>query len=156
HYVYGVAWSPDGSELLFNRTNRKQNVMELVAADPATGQCRVVVHEEWPASWTENSPTLRFLADGRRFVWASERTGYRNFYLYDLAGELIGPLTTHECDVESIVRVDEETGRLYYTARSGDNPMKLQLHRVGLDGKGDVRLTDPSLTHGLDAAPDGL
>ncbi len=30
HYVYHVSWSPDGKELLFNRTNRRQNVMEFV------------------------------------------------------------------------------------------------------------------------------
>ena len=40
-------------------------------------------------------------------------------------------------------------------ARSGDNHMKLQLHRVGLDGKGDRRLTDPTLNHSVDVAPDG-
>jgi dipeptidyl aminopeptidase/acylaminoacyl peptidase len=34
HYVYHVAWSPDGTELLFNRTNRRQNIMELTAANP--------------------------------------------------------------------------------------------------------------------------
>ena len=32
-------------------------------------------------------------------------------------------------------------------ARDGDNYMKQQLHRVGLDGKGDVRLTDPAFNH---------
>ena len=36
---------------------------------------------------------------------------------------------------------------MFYTARDGDNHMKLQLHRVGLDGKGDVRLTDPAFHH---------
>ena len=36
---------------------------------------------------------------------------------------------------------------LFYTARDGDNHMKMQLHRVGLDGKGDVRLTDPAFNH---------
>jgi dipeptidyl-peptidase-4 len=40
-------------------------------------------------------------------------------------------------------------------ARSGDNPMKLQLHRVGLDGKGDQRLTDPAYYHTVNLAPDG-
>ena len=38
-------------------------------------------------------------------------------------------------------------GVLFYMARDGDNHMKLQLHRVGLDGKGDVRLTDPAFHH---------
>ena len=85
HYVYRVAWSPDGTELLFNRTNRKQNILELAAANPDTGATRVVIHEEWPTGWIENSPTMTFLKDGKRFIWASERNGWSNFYLYDLS-----------------------------------------------------------------------
>ncbi len=155
HYAYGVTWSPDGSELLFNRTNRRQNIMELVAASPATGKCRIVVHEEWLPSWVDNSPEMRFLKDGKRFIWESERSGWKNYYLYDLSGKLIAPLTAHQFETASIVRIDEEAGVLYYMARSGDNHMKLQLHRVGLDGKGDKRLTDPAFHHTVNVAPDG-
>src|SRR5262249_10890891 len=46
-------------------------------------------------------------------------------------------------------------GALYYMARDGDNHMKLQLHRVGLDGRGDKRLTDPAFNHAVTIAPDG-
>jgi dipeptidyl-peptidase-4 len=155
HYVYGVAWSADGKELLFNRTNRRQNVMEFVAADAETGACRVVVREEWPPSWVENSPPMQFLKDGRRFVWTSERTGWKNLYLYDLSGRLLATLTDHRFEVASVVRVDEDAGLLYYMARDGDNPLKLQLHRVGLDGKDDRRLTDPRFHHTVELAPDG-
>ena len=155
HYVYNVSWSADGSELLFNRTNRRQNIMEFTACNPETGKCRVIVHEEWLPSWTENTPEMRFLKDGKRFIWNSERTGWKNYYLYDLSGRLIATLTNHPFEVAGIVRVDEETGMLYYYARSGDNPMKLQLHRVGLDGKGDKRLTDPAFNHTVNVAPDG-
>jgi dipeptidyl-peptidase 4 len=154
HYVYGVSWTADSNELLFRRTNRRQNIMELCAANPETGRCRVVVREEWPASWTDNSPLLRLLADGRRFVWGSERTGWRNFYLYHLDGRLLATLTRHPFEVEGIERIDEKGGHLYYTARSGDNPMKLQLHRVGLDGRGDRRLTNPAFHHSVNLAPD--
>jgi len=155
HYVYRIAWSPDGKELLFNRTNRRQNIMEFTACSPETGKCRVIVREEWPASWTENSPTMQFLKDGRRFIWASERTGWRNYYLYDLSGKLLVTLTNHPFEVANIVQVNEDAGLFYYMARSGDNHMKLQLHRVGLDGKGDRRLTDPALNHTVDVSPDG-
>ncbi|HZS08290.1 MAG TPA: DPP IV N-terminal domain-containing protein [Blastocatellia bacterium] len=155
HYVYNVSWSPDGRELLFNRTNRRQNVMEFTACNPETGKCRVIVREEWLPSWTENSPAMQFLRDGKRFIWTSERTGWKNLYLYDLSGKLLATLTNHSFEVGSVVRIDEEAGIIYYMARSGDNPMKFQLHRVGLDGKGDRRLTDPAYNHTANVAPDG-
>jgi len=155
HYVYGVSWSREG-ELLFHRTNRRQNVMELCAADAESGAVRVLVREEWPASWTENSPAMRWLKDGKRFIWTSERNGWKNFYLYDLSGKFLAPLTQHtEFEVANIVHVDETAGLLFYTARDGDNPMKLQLHRVRLDGRDDARLTDPAFHHTIDVAPDG-
>lgn len=155
HYAYGVEWTKDSKRLLLHRANRLQNQMELVAADPQTGRCRVVVREEWPQSWTENSPTLKFLKDGQRFIWASERTGWRNYYLCNLSDGSSLPLTQHRFEAADIVRLDEAAGLLYYLARDGDNPMKLQLHRVGLDGAGDVRLTDPKFHHTIDFAPDG-
>jgi dipeptidyl-peptidase-4 len=155
HYVYAVEWSPDGSELTFNRTNRRQNIMEYTACNPSSGDCRVIVREEWPDSWVMNHPPRQYLADNERFLWISESTGWRNLYLYDIRGELLATLTDHEFEVANIVRVDEEAGVVYYMARSGDNHMKLQLHRVGLDGSGDQRLTDPAFAHTVSFSPDG-
>lgn len=153
HYVYGVDWTKDGREILFFRANRRQNITELVAANPDTGQTRVVVREEWPASWTENSPQITWLQDGRRFILVSERTGFRNLYLYDLSGKLLATLTRHPFDVVGVAAVDEKAGLVYYTARSGDNHMKVQLHRVSLTGKNDRRLTDPAFNHNVDISP---
>lgn len=153
HYAYNVSWTPDGSELLVNRTNRRQNILEIAACSPETGACRVVVRDEWPASWVRNRPTMQFLEDGERFIWESERTGWRNYYLYDLSGELLATLTNHEFEVAGIVSVDEANETLWYLARSSDNPLKTQLHLVGFDGRGDRRITDPALNHTVRAAP---
>ena len=155
HYAYNVRWSPNGRELLVNRTNRRQNIMELTACAPESGKCRVVIREEWLPSWVENNPQQTWLADQQRFIWVSERNGFRNFYLYDLSGKLINPITQHGFEVASIVKVDEAAHALWYMARDGDNHLKLQLHRVGLDGKGDVRITDPAYTHFVTVSPDG-
>jgi len=152
HYAYRVSWSPDGQELLFNRTNRRQNIMEFTAANPETGKCRVIIREEWLPSWTENSPPMQYLKDNKRFIWTSERTGFRNFYLYDLSGKLLASLTNHPFEVANVVKVDEDAGVLYYMARDGANHMMMQLHRVKLDGKNDVRLTDPAYNHTVAAA----
>jgi dipeptidyl-peptidase-4 len=155
HYVYHVFWSQDGRWLLFLRENRNQNIVEFVRADPSTGECHVIVREQWPASWVETIPETQFLKDGNRFVWASQRNGFKNFYLYNLDGTRLATLTDHDFDAGEIVSIDEQHGRLFYTAHDGDNPLKLQLHRVNLDGEADVRLTDPAFHHAVDVAPDG-
>lgn len=153
-YLYGMSWTPDGKELLYHSTNRKQDIMEYRAADPATGKSRTVVREEWLASYTSNSPEMVVLKDGKRFIWASERSGFNNYYLYDLSGKLINAITQHPFEVSRIVKVDEKEGVLYYMARSGDNHMKQQLHRVKLDGTKNVRLTNPAFDHSITLSPD--
>ena len=155
HYVYKINWSPNGKELLFHRTNRKQDIMEWTAANAETGKCRVVVREEWPASFTENEPFRQFLTDEKRFIWESERNGFKNYYLYDLQKGLINPVTQHKFKVAGIIHLDEIKNELWYLARSGDNHMKVQLHRCKLDGSGDVCLTDPAFNHSIQLAPNG-
>jgi dipeptidyl-peptidase-4 len=155
YYVYRLAWTHDSKELLFSRMNRRQNTLELVAADPSSGKCRVIVHEEWLANWVDWVPGFQYLADHQRFIWTSERNGFKNFYLYNLNGELLATLTDHQFEVANLLKIDEAAGVIYYMARDGDNYMKLQLHRVGLDGKGDVRLTDPAFNHSVELSPDG-
>lgn len=152
-YLYGIDWSPNGKELLFHRTNRKQNSMEYAAADPKTGKSRVIVREEWLPSFTRNTPEIKILEEGKQFIWASERSGFNNYYLYDFNGKLITQLTNHPFEVSRMVKVDEKEGVLYYMARSGENHMKMQLHRVGLNGKGEVRLTDPAFNHSVSLSP---
>jgi dipeptidyl-peptidase-4 len=148
HYVYHVEWTRDGRELLFFRTNRRQNVMEVAAADPETGACRVVLREAWPTGWVNEDPRMVFLDDGRRFIWESHRNGWNNFYLHDLSGAAGRPITNASgYEASSLVKLDDAAGALFYMARDGDNPLKQQLHRVGLDGSHDVRLTDGSFHH---------
>lgn len=155
HYVYDMSWSPDGKNLLIHRTNRRQNILELAMCSPDTGQCHAIIREEWPTGWVENHPPMRYLADSNRFLWESERNGFKNYYLYNLSGQLLATVTHNPFEDAGIVRVDEATHTLWYLARDGDNFMKVQLHRVGLDGKGDRRLTDPAFNHQVDVSPDG-
>lgn len=154
HYIWSAQWTKDGSELLVRRADRLQKTIELAACNPSSGKCRTVVREQRLNAWASVSdPT--FLADGRRFIWASERSDFRNLYLYDLAGNQLAQLTDHSYDMIDLLKVDEAAGYFWYTARSGDNYMKAQLHRARLDGTGDRRLTDPAFHHRVAIAPDG-
>jgi len=153
-YIYDISWSPDGKELLYHSTNRTQNILELRAADPKTGTSRTIIREEWLPSFVVNSPEMVELEDKEHFIWASERTGYANYYLYRFDGTLVNAITEHPFEVANIVKVDEKNNTLYYMARSGENHMLMQLHKVGLDGKKDTRLTDPAYNHTVTISPD--
>jgi len=154
-YLYGMDWTPDGKEFLFHTTNRKQDIMEYKAADPNTGKTRTVVREEWLPSFTVNTPEIHVLEDGKHFIWASERSGFNNYYLYSWDGTLVNAITNHKFEVSRILKVDEKKKQLYYEGRSGDNHMKMQLHRVNFDGTKDARLTDPAYNHSVTISPDG-
>ena len=140
-----------------NRTNRQQNILELAACSPDTGKCRAVVHEEWPTGWIENRPEMRFLKDGKRFIWESQRNGWKNFYLYDLSGTLDRAADEPARPTKPATSCwsTKHANRLFYTARDGDNFMKLQLHRVGLDGseRQAADRPEPSTAHVLPPRP---
>ncbi|MFM9170841.1 MAG: DPP IV N-terminal domain-containing protein, partial [Phycisphaerales bacterium] len=55
-YVYGVRWSPKGDALLWFRAPRRQDAVELMVTDPATGASRALIAERQP-TWQENAPT---------------------------------------------------------------------------------------------------
>lgn len=155
HYVYDVTWSPKGDEILFKRMNRKQNILQFCAFNPATKKSRVIVEERQPQAWVENHPATRWLDDGENFFWISERTGFANLYVGNIDGRPLKPVTNYKFEVDSIMRVDEKAKEVWFMARDGANPYLQQLHRIGFDGKNDKRLTDPKFSHTPRVSPDG-
>jgi dipeptidyl-peptidase-4 len=146
-YIFDIRFTPDGKKLLFNRTNRHQNILDVFNVDLSTCEPKLVLTEE-QESWQKNSPTMQFLEDSERFVWETESNGWRHFQLRHLDGRLLNPLSqVAEYPCERIEKIDEEGGYFYYTAYSDENPYNVQLHRVGLDGSGHVRITSAKLNH---------
>ena len=91
-YLFNVRFSPNGEELLFSRMSRRQNQLDVMAADVSDGKTRVVVSEK-QVTWQNSQPLMRFLDDGKRFIWETERTLWKQFELRDLAGEKVADLT---------------------------------------------------------------
>ncbi len=154
-YIYGVEFSPRGDLLLFHRLNRRHDVLELCAADPATGNVRVIVREEQP-HWNHHLPEMQFLADGRRFIWATERSGFKQYELRSLDDSKALALTTGEFPANKIVEVNESAGMLFYSAFSAPTAINPQLMSVALDGTQQKRLTPEDRCYGrFRIAPDG-
>src|SRR5437879_5545250 len=81
-YVPRVNWLTDSKHLAIQRLNRPQTILDLLIADAGTGKTRTVLTESDP-NWINVSDDLYFLKNGKRFLWSSERSGYRHLYLLD-------------------------------------------------------------------------
>src|SRR5260370_11245191 len=150
-YIPRVNWLTDYKHLAIQRLNRTQTALELLIADTSTGKTRAALSENDP-NWINVSDDLYFLKDGKRFLWSSERSGYRHLYLYDLEGEQLAQLTKGAWEVTSLDAVDEAKGLVYFTATE-KSPLERHLYRVTLDGTGFARLTTDEGTHAAVFAP---
>ncbi len=154
-YLYGVRYTPEGNELLIHRTNRRQDVLDLLAVDTTQMKVRTVLTER-QATWQENSPPIRFLDDKKRFLWETESNGWKHYQLRHLDGSLLGTIAPEgNFPCGSIIKVDEAAGWVYFTAYGDVNPYNAQLYRAPLDGsKKAIRLTSSPLNHtSFDIAP---
>jgi dipeptidyl-peptidase-4 len=150
-YLPRVNWLPDGKHLAIQRLNRKQDKLDLLVAESATGRSRVVLSET-DQYWINVSSDLHFLADGKRFFWSSERTGYRHLFLYDLQGKQLAQLTSGEWEVSEVAGINEKEQAVYFSAKE-KSPLESHLYRVSFDGSGFSRVTKQDGIHEVRMAP---
>jgi len=150
-YLYRGQWTNDGREFTYHRLNRLQNRVEVFAADPATGKTRLVLKDEDPC-YIDEQTDLDFLKDNQRFLWTSERSGWREIYLYGLDGKLLKQLTSARLPVQSILDIDEAGGWVYFTGAE-NNGTESHLYKVKLDGTGFTKMTKEPGMHMVSLAP---
>jgi dipeptidyl-peptidase-4 len=140
-YLARVDWAKDGSILYVQRQSRDQRRLDLLAADPATGQTRVLLTETSP-HWVELTYDFRPLKDGG-FLWSSEQSGYRHLYLHDADGKQVAAITQGEWPVDEVTGVDEARGVVTFTAFK-DNPVERRLYEVSYKTPADPKALTPA------------
>jgi dipeptidyl-peptidase 4 len=150
-YIPRVNWLTDSKHVAIQRLNRTQTTLELLIADTSTGKSSAVLTQS-DSNWVNISDDLYFLKDGKRFLWSSERTGFRHLYLYDLEGKQLAQLSKGEWEISAVDAVDEAKGLVYFTAAE-KSPLERHVYRVEFDGTGFTRLTHDDGTHAATFAP---
>ncbi|MEM1055026.1 MAG: S9 family peptidase [Bacteroidota bacterium] len=163
-YIAAMGWTPalaDGQrDVWMLRLNRDQNHVDLLYADPASGEVRTILEETVSAyvevengfSDTETG-TITYLADGEHFVWRSSRDGYAHLYLYRNDGTPVRQLTTGDWDVTDFHGIDEEEGAIYVTTTAA-SAMERHLYRIPLAGGDPVQITTEAGWHSVDLSRD--
>ena len=145
-YLARVAWLRDG-DLMAQVQNREQTKVAVVSFAVGTGGAgydgapRTLWTEEGlgDKAWINLHHACHELAapspatGGARFLWASERSGYRHLELRAADGSLLRPLTAGEWVVDGVASVDEAGGWVYFQGAMPDvGPLERHLYRVSL------------------------
>jgi len=148
----------DPFKVAVERLNREQNRLELLFADVTSGEVRVVLTETDPY-WVRIDDDLTFLEDSDRFIWASQRSGYKHAYLYDYDGHMLNQITSGEWEINAararyaVLGVNEEAGWMYFEGKK-DGVIEQHVYRIRLDGTGLECLSEEPGWHTTSLSPD--
>jgi dipeptidyl-peptidase-4 len=169
NYLPRMEWAANSDEVVIQQLNRLQNTNVVMLGDIRTGKVRPVLTEKddtwvdvaWgDIDWDKSGlgrGDVEWIDDGKRFLWASERDGWRHIYSVSRDGHNAKVITAGNYDVVSVEQVDTSNGFLYFNA-SPDNATQRYLYRVRLDGSGKAERLTPQTApgiHGYDISPRG-
>ena len=135
-----MKWMGDNGKFYFTRQSRDQKRVDLCYVDVATGECKLVLHEE--LNTYVETRGVEFFNNNTEFVFWSERDGWAHLYLYGADGTLKNQITSGEYHVDQILGVDPVKRVVYFTAcgkEDGINPYYMYAYSANLDGS-NVRL----------------
>lgn len=149
-YIPRLRWTPDAAELSVMRLNRLQNRLDVLMANPYTGDSRLFFTEKNKRYISEDFlDDFIFLPDNLHFVITSERNGYSHLYLYNRQGYELRQLTDGKFDVTKFYGYDSQKKLFFYQAAK-ESPMQREVYFVSLDGKKYGRLTAQNGTNQAD------
>ncbi|HEX6863773.1 MAG TPA: DPP IV N-terminal domain-containing protein, partial [Thermoanaerobaculia bacterium] len=146
-YLARVDWAPESDAVAIQRLNRDQTRLDLLRCRPADGACAPLAEQTWP-TWVNLGKDFRFLPDGR-FLWGSERSGWRRLDLHGADGKVVRTVTPEGWAVTSLDGVSEKGDWAVVTAFRTDGLGATDRHvaRVRLDRDGWEVLTAEPGTH---------
>lgn len=144
-------WSPDSREVSMEYNRRGHQLFRIYAMNAESGDLRTVV-EETSQTFINYTRYFRYdYSDGTKLIWMSERDNWNHLYLYDVQkAKVIRQITKGDWCVREVIRVDEETGQLYFSAsgvNKDEDPYLVHYYRIGFDGKNMVCLTPAEGNH---------
>jgi len=132
----------------------------VIEVDAQTGKARTLIDEE-SKTFIYYNPLGPGLSGGRRYrhdigdgqeiVWASERDGWEQLYLYDgVTGKVKNQITKGDWVVRNVDQVDDDKRQIWFEAggmNPGQDPYFTYYYRINLDGTGLTGFTSADGNH---------
>ncbi len=142
-YLGKVTWGENGP-LTLTVLSRDQTDLALLKADPETGKTSTLLteHDDAWVNLPQDVPVWLSEKYGGGFLWASERTGWRNLERHRVDGSFVMASTL---DHENFRTLEGVSSGNVYAVFSGPNSFYAQLNSFGLE-KTFFSMQDTSLS----------
>jgi dipeptidyl-peptidase-4 len=135
--------------------NRLQNTLEILHANSNTG-ASTVIYKEVSDTYVDiqYAEDMKYLKDGKNFIFSSEKDGFKHLYLSSLDGKEIRQLTKGNYEV-SLLGIDENLKKpiIYYTSTEV-SPMEKHFYSIDFDGKNKSKLSTEKGTNDVNMSAD--
>lgn len=132
-YIPRIKTTAEADRIIIYTMNRHQDELNLFAASPTTGKCKLLIKESVPKYIKEES--MEGISIMKNYILVpSDRDGYMHLYLYSKDGKLIRQIEKGNYDVTAIYGYDEATGNTYYQAAM-QSPMQRNIYVADKRGK---------------------
>ena len=142
-------WMADGSGLVVQWINRGNDHLKIYNVSPGNGS-KKQIYEEQQKTWIsidEAEKRLHLLEATGEMLLVSDKSGWKQLYLYSLDGKFKNAVTDGKFTVTEIYGIDPGSRTVYFQARGKENTARFDLYRVGLDGKNLKRLSFGTYSH---------
>jgi dipeptidyl-peptidase-4 len=152
-YVPRIKWTSNAGTLSLVKLNRLQNEMQLLHANAATGETKVILDEKTDTYFDIEILDVLYLRNGKEFLRLSEEESYMQLYLHDISGRLIRKITQGNFDVTAFIGADEKNKVIYYMSTEA-SPLERHLYSISFDGKKKTKLTTGAGVHDVNMSND--
>ena len=144
-YIARMQWTKNPNLLSIRRLNRLQNQLDLIHIEAMTGKVSTILTET-SKTYVDINDDLRYLENGKEFVFSSDRSGYQHLYRYAMDGKEKGAITSGTWEVTNFLGLNEKSGLAYYIGTE-DGSIQRQLYAIQLSGKGKKKMSVGAGTH---------
>jgi dipeptidyl-peptidase 4 len=171
YYLPRMEWAANSDEVVIQQLNRLQNTNIVMLGDVRTGKVQPILTEKddawvdvaWGSiDWDKTGLArgdVEWIDHGARFLWSSERDGWRHVYSISRDGTDVRCITPGEFDVISVEYVGQSvTNDWIYFSASPENATQKYLYRARIHGSGKPERITPQNqpgTHNYSISPGG-
>lgn len=149
-YIPRIQWTATPGTLSVQRLNRLQNHWELLffSADGGEGSSILSLQSD---TYIDIHDNLRFLQNGREFLYTEDRDGYNHVWMFDYRKGKTRRITEGSWEVVSLDGVNEKDEVIYYTSTEG-GATEMHTYSIRFNGKGKKNLTPEPGNHAITMA----